>query len=165
MIEKIKKIGYAEKEELLNFLRHLISIPSPSCKEEKVAKLVEDVMKKSGYDEVVVDQIGNVFGRIGTGKSRILYDAHMDTVGIGNPDSWDFDPFRGKREGGIIYGRGAVDMKSGLASIVWAGRWIKMLGLEDDYTLVVSAVVQEEEGEGSAIGEAFTRSSDTVQYR
>ncbi|MCL5038188.1 MAG: YgeY family selenium metabolism-linked hydrolase [Chloroflexi bacterium] len=154
MIKKLEELAGQEREELIRFLRRLISLKSYSCHEEKVAEFVEKTMTAAGYDEVIVDQIGNVFGRIGTGKNRILYDAHMDTVGIGDPASWEFDPFQGKRKDGVIYGRGAVDMKSGLAAIVWAGRWIKMLGLEGDYTLVVAAVVQEEEGEGASIGEA-----------
>ena len=52
-------------------------------------------MKKVGFDEVVIDPQGNVMGFMGTGDKIIAFDAHIDTVGIGNIDNWKFDPYDG----------------------------------------------------------------------
>ena len=64
------------------------------------------------------------------------------------PANWTVDPFKGDERDGIIYGRGACDMKGALASIVYGGRIIKELGLEGDYTLWVVGSVQEEDCDG-----------------
>jgi putative selenium metabolism hydrolase len=92
--------------------------------------------------------MGNIIGRIGKGKHVIAMDAHVDTVDVGNPDNWKVDPFLGDERDGIIYGRGACDMKGPLASIVYGGKIIKDLHLEDDYTLYIVGSVQEEDCDG-----------------
>jgi putative selenium metabolism hydrolase len=75
-------------------------------------------------------------------------DAHVDTVGVGNADNWKFDPYGGCEDGGEIGGRGASDQEGGMASMVYAGRIIKDLGLSGDYTLAVVGSVQEEDCDG-----------------
>lgn len=52
-------------------------------------------MKKLDFDQVVIDPQGNVIGYMGTGDKIIAYDAHIDTVGIGNMENWEFDPYEG----------------------------------------------------------------------
>jgi putative selenium metabolism hydrolase len=92
--------------------------------------------------------MGNILGRIGSGPRVLALDGHVDTVDVGNPANWQVDPFKGAEQDGIIYGRGACDMKGALASIVYGGAIIKELGLEDDYTLYVVGSVQEEDCDG-----------------
>ena len=75
-------------------------------------------------------------------------DAHIDTVGVGNPANWHYDPFQGFEDEEIIVGRGASDQEGGMAAMVYAARIIKDLGLEDDYTLLVTGTVQEEDCDG-----------------
>lgn len=157
MNTRIKAIAEQEQGLIVRFLRDLIALPSYSGQEGDAAAFIARFMEESGYEQVVTDPIGNVHGRIGTGSKRILYDGHMDTVKVGERGQWSCDPFTGTHEVGRIYGRGASDMKTGLVSLIFAGRWIKKLGLEGDYTLVVSAVVEEEEAEGTAIGEAHRK--------
>ena len=77
-------------------------------------------------------------------------DAHTDTVGVGDPKEWAWDPYKGKVEDGFIYGRGACDQRAGMASMVYAGKIIKELGLVGDYTLWVVGSVQEEDCDGLA---------------
>jgi len=103
-----------------------------------------------GFDEIRIDAMGNVLGRIGSGKRVIMMDAHIDTVGIGDPKEWAWDPYKGKVEDGFIYGRGAGDQRAGMASMVYAGKMIKDLKLEGDYTLWVVGSVQEEDCDGLA---------------
>lgn len=139
------------EEELVTFLREFIAIPSISGREKEAADFLATGMDKLGFDEVFRDSMGNVAGRLGRGKIIILYDAHMDTVEAGDPAEWGFDPFKGKYEKGIVYGRGASDDKGCLATMVFAGKVIKELGLLDDFTLYVVGVVGEEIAEGRAI--------------
>ncbi len=63
-----------------------------------VGERIQEEMRKLGFDEVRFDSMGNTLGRIGSGPRILLYDSHIDTVGIGNPDEWDWDPFLGKVE-------------------------------------------------------------------
>lgn len=136
------------EKDVAQFLRDIVSIPSYSGKEKAVVERISEEMKKVGFDEVKVDGLGNVFGRIGNGKTKIAMDAHIDVVGVGDPTQWEHDPFKGKVEDGIIYGRGAGDQKAGMASMVYAGKIIKALGLEGDYTLYVVGSVMEEDCDG-----------------
>jgi putative selenium metabolism hydrolase len=75
-------------------------------------------------------------------------DAHIDTVGVGNIDNWAMNPYLGKETETEIYGRGASDQEGGMASMVYAGKIIKELGLDTDYTLLITGTVQEEDCDG-----------------
>jgi putative selenium metabolism hydrolase len=75
-------------------------------------------------------------------------DAHIDTVGVGNIKNWSFDPYQGMEDDELIGGRGASDQEGGMAAMVYAGRIIKDLGLQGDYTLLVTGTVQEEDCDG-----------------
>lgn len=130
------------------FLRDMIAIPSESCQEEKVVLRIKEEMEKVGFDKVEIDPMGNILGYIGHGKHVIAMDAHIDTVGIGNPENWKYDPYKGHEDDEIIIGRGSSDQEGGMASMVYAGKIIKELQLEDDYTLVVVGSVQEEDCDG-----------------
>jgi putative selenium metabolism hydrolase len=105
-------------------------------------------MRKAGFDAVRIDRMGNIIGRIGSGRTRILVDAHIDTVGIGDRSAWKWDPFNGKYENGVIYGRGATDQKLSMVSMVYAGKLIKELGLKGDYTYWAVGSCQEEDCDG-----------------
>jgi putative selenium metabolism hydrolase len=135
-------------EQSAKFLREIIAIPSTSCNEGPVIERIGNEMTDAGFDQVTVDPMGNLLGKIGTGKHLIAMDGHVDTVGIGNPANWKHDPFKGKQENGIIYGRGASDMKGAMAAMIYAGKMIKELNLEDDFTLYITGTVQEEDCDG-----------------
>ncbi|TDR75667.1 YgeY family selenium metabolism-linked hydrolase [Photobacterium lutimaris] len=136
------------KADMTRFLRDMIAIPSESCDEEKVVLRIKEEMEKVGFDKVEIDPMGNVLGWIGHGPHLIAMDAHIDTVGVGNMDNWDFDPYEGMEDDEVIGGRGASDQEGGMASMVYAGKIIKDLGLEDEYTLLVTGTVQEEDCDG-----------------
>jgi putative selenium metabolism hydrolase len=130
------------------FLREMIAIPSERCDEEKIILRIKEEMEKVGFDRVDIDPMGNILGYVGTGKTLIAMDAHIDTVGVGNPDNWEYDPYEGYEDESIIVGRGASDQEGGMAAMVYAGKIIKDLGLEDDYTFLVTGTVQEEDCDG-----------------
>ncbi len=133
------------REDMLNFLRDVCAIPSESCQEKEVILRIKKEMEKVGFDEVKIDGMGNILGRIGSGKHIIAMDAHIDTVGLGDKNEWKWDPYKGKLENGIFYARGASDQKAGMVSMVYAGKVIKDLNLQDDYTLWITGTVQEED--------------------
>lgn len=148
MQNRILAAARNNERKVVQFLRDLIAIKSLSSHEEEVVLRIKREMEAAGYDEVTIDPMGNILGRIGKGKHTIALDAHVDTVDVGDPANWTIDPFEGAEKDGVIYGRGACDMKGALASIVYGGKIIKDLGLEDDYTLYVVGSVQEEDCDG-----------------
>ena len=145
---KIKELAEGYKPQMTAFLRDMIRIPSESCDEEKVVRRIKEEMEKVGFDKVEIDPMGNVLGTIGQGRHVIAMDAHIDTVGVGNLDNWAFDPYEGYEDEETIGGRGTSDQEGGMASMVYAGKIIKDMGLEGDYTLVVVGSVQEEDCDG-----------------
>ncbi|HTU02277.1 MAG TPA: YgeY family selenium metabolism-linked hydrolase [Candidatus Sulfotelmatobacter sp.] len=136
------------KPAISRFLRELIALPSESCQEEEVIRRIQREMQAVGFDRVEIDPMGNVLGYIGHGPRLIAMDAHIDNVGVGNPANWKFDPFKGYEDNEVVGGRGASDQKGGMASLVYAGKLIKELGLTGDYTLLVTGTVQEEDCDG-----------------
>ena len=145
---KIKELSESYRPDMTRFLRDMIRLPSESCQEKAVVERIKEEMEKVGFDKVEIDPMGNVLGTIGNGKHMIAMDAHIDTVGVGNKDNWEFDPYEGYEDDEVIGGRGASDQEGGMASMVYAGKIIKDLELEGDYTLVVVGTVQEEDCDG-----------------
>ncbi len=143
-------LNQAEKyrPEISRFLRDMIAIPSESTQEELAILRIKVEMEKVGFDKIEIDEMGNIYGTIGHGSHVIAMDAHIDTVGVGNLENWNVDPYEGFEDDEIIMGRGASDQEGGMASMVYAGKIIKDLGLEGDYTLVVTGTVQEEDCDG-----------------
>ncbi len=136
------------KPQMSQFLRDMIAIPSESCQEKEVILRIKEEMLKVGFDRVDIDPMGNVLGYIGNGKHLIAMDAHIDTVGVGDINNWDVDPYKGKEEGDVIVGRGGSDQEGGMASMVYAGKIIKDMKLEGDFTFLVVGTVQEEDCDG-----------------
>lgn len=134
--------------DISKFLRDMISIPSESSHERDVIQRIKQEMEKVGFDRIEIDPMGNILGYIGHGSHIIAMDAHIDTVGVGNPNLWHYNPYEGYEDEEIIVGRGASDQEGGMASLVYAGKIIKDLKLEDDYTLIVTGTVQEEDCDG-----------------
>ncbi len=145
---KINELAKKYEPDMTKFLRDMIRIPSESCQEEQVILRIKEEMEKVGFDRVEIDPMGNVLGYIGNGKHLIAMDAHIDTVGVGNPETWEFDPYEGFEDDECIGGRGASDQEGGMASMVYGGKIIKDLGLVDDYTLLMVGSVQEEDCDG-----------------
>jgi putative selenium metabolism hydrolase len=138
----------AYKPEMSRFLRDMVAIPSESCDEEKVVLRIKEEMEKVGFDEVEIDGMGNILGTIGSGERVIAMDAHIDTVGIGDRSLWSFDPYEGMEDDEVIGGRGVSDQEGGMASMVYAGKIIKDLGLDKEYKLIITGTVMEEDCDG-----------------
>ena len=146
---KIKQAAEGYQADMTRFLRDLIRIPGESCDEKGHIERIAAEMRAVGFDRVEIDPQGNVLGYMGSGKTLIGFDAHIDTVGIGNRENWQFDPYEGYENEEEIGGRGASDQLGGIVSSVYGAKIMKDLGLlSDKYTVLVTGTVQEEDCDG-----------------
>ena len=146
---KIREKAEGYKADMTAFLRNIVKYPGESCDEKMHVKVIEDEMKKLGFDEVRTDDMGNIMGFMGKGEKLIAFDAHIDTVGIGNRDNWSFDPYEGFESDTEIGGRGTSDQLGGIVSSVYGAKIMKDLGLlNDKYRVMVVGTVQEEDCDG-----------------
>lgn len=148
LFQQINSLAAKYSEYTATNLSKLVKIKSTSMNEKEVQLELKRQMEEAGFDEVRIDGLGNVIGRIGNGKKVLAIDGHMDTVDVGNPENWIFDPFGGEIKDGFVHGRGTVDQKGGPAAAVTAGRIIKELGFDRDVTLLVVGSVMEEDCDG-----------------
>ena len=104
-------------ENALSFASDLIRIPSLSGKEREVAKRLWDEMEALGFEQMKVDEVGNVMGVIpGEGQAPpIMFNCHLDVVAEGDHSEWDYAPLGGDISGGFLHGRGSMDIKGPLA--------------------------------------------------
>jgi putative selenium metabolism hydrolase len=146
------RVSEGQAEALATFLQELVRIPSLSTQEGGVARRLADEMKQVGFQEVWTDRIGNVIGRIGPGHGpKLMLSGHMDTVDVGGTARWPTPPYEGMIKNGVLYGRGACDMKGGLAAMVHGAKALLDAGVQLGGDLYVVGVVQEEPCEGLAI--------------
>ncbi len=148
MDPEILKGARGLKKRVTKFLADIVATPSLSCQEGRVVKRMKKEMEKLGYDEVIVDGMGNLIGRIGNGPKIIAIDGHCDTVDVGDRANWNTDPFKPVIKDDILYGRGCADQKGGVAASIYAGALLKKLGVPPEITLYVVASVQEEDCDG-----------------
>lgn len=148
--DRIVREAKRHEKAMVSFLRDMIAIPSESAGEKKVIQRIRDEAKKTGaFDSIKIDPMGNLHLRIGKGKRLIAIDAHVDTVGVGRPEEWAHDPYKGKVAGGRVWGRGAGDQEGAIASMVYAGKIIKDLNLQSpDWSLLMTCTVMEEDCDG-----------------
>jgi len=147
------------REEIVELCRRLIQTPSPSGSEGEVAQILEEEMREKGFDEVYVDEMGNVVGVIkgSMGGLAVLFDGHMDTVPPGDLKNWSVDPYGAVIAEGCIHGRGASDMKGALASMLHAGALIKEFGIPIKKDVAFAFVVHEETYEGYGVANVIRR--------
>jgi putative selenium metabolism hydrolase len=99
-----------------------------------VGERAQAEMRKLGFTDIRFDSMGNTLGRIGDGPRILLYDSHIDTVGIGDPGEWQWDPFIGKTENGRFYGRGTCDEKGSTPGMIYGLAMAHNLGLLEGFT-------------------------------
>ncbi len=133
-VQEIKKRVQENRENIIQFMRDIVAIPSMDGQLKDVGDRIQAEMKKLGFDEARFDKMGNTVGRIGNGPKVIVFDSHIDTVGVGDPAEWEWDPFVGKVEDGILYARGACDEKGSTPGMIYGLAIARDLGLLDGYT-------------------------------
>ena len=134
LVEKVQQRTREQHDGIVRFMREICAIPSMNSLIGPVGERIQAEMRKFGFDEVRFDKMGNTIGRIGDGPKVIVYDSHIDTVGIGDRDEWEWDPFEGKVEDGVLYARGACDEKNSTPGFVYGLAMARDLGLLDGYT-------------------------------
>ena len=132
---EIKARVAQNKNEIIQFMRDICAIPSMDSLIGPVGERIQAEMRKLNYDEVRFDKMGNTLGRIGDGPKVLVYDSHIDTVGVGDRDDWEWDPFVGKIEDGKLFARGACDEKGSTPGMVYGLAIARDLGLLDGYTV------------------------------
>lgn len=143
--------------QLVNLLKDLISIPGESGQEKEKVFRIKKEMEIIGYDDIIIDDMGNIIGKLGSGRIILHYDAHIDTVGPGNLSEWKRNPYDPVVKTGRVYGRGASDQLSGAVSMVYAAYLIKKFNLFADFTLYVTGTCHEEACEGLCIKHIYEK--------
>ena len=126
---KIKEASQNYLPQMSKFLRDLIRIPGESSEEEGIIRRIAAEMEALGFCKVDIDPQGNVLGYMGSGGRIIAYDAHIDTVGLGELSNWTFDPYEGYENDEEIGGRGASDQLGGIVSAVYGAKIMKDFNL------------------------------------
>ena len=148
MQQQVMDLARDYRDDIVGFMRRLIQASSVSGRERAVVEVIRAEMERTGFDEITIDPLGNIIGRVGSGSTIIAMDAHIDTVDVGDPEQWTVPPFSGKVEGDWLYGRGAADQKGGMASMVYGMRIIRDLGLPENVSVYVVGSVLEEDCDG-----------------
>lgn len=128
--ERRRRVPEVDHDALLELTRQLVRIPSvyrpeDGLTEAPAAALVADRMRAFGWDpfvEEVAPGRPNVIAVVegGLPGPTLLFEGHTDVVTEGDPESWTHDPFGAEVVDGRLYGRGAADMKGGLAAMIHA---------------------------------------------
>lgn len=124
----------AQQDRIVQFMRDIVAIPSYESQIGPVGERIAEEMRGLGFDDIWFDRMGNIVGRIGSGPRVLVYDSHIDTVGVGDPEAWDWDPFVGKVEDGILFARGACDEKGSTPGMVYGLALARDLGLLEGWT-------------------------------
>ncbi len=144
LVNEISRRVAESEADIIQFLRDIVAIPSMDSDIEAVGQRIGEEMRRLGFDDVYVDKYGSIVGRIGDGDTILLYDSHIDTVGIGDPSQWQWDPFEGYvDENGVFFARGALDEKGSTPGMVYGMAIARDLGLLDGFTIYYLGNIEE----------------------
>lgn len=138
------------EEQSLDVLKDLVAIKSDNDNELKVASYLKDLLAKYDIEseiKIIRGNRANLVAEIGHGKPVLGISGHMDVVAAGNLDDWNSDPYQLTEKDGQLYGRGATDMKSGLAALIITMIELHHQGLPQKGTIRLMATMGEEVGE------------------
>jgi succinyl-diaminopimelate desuccinylase len=120
----------------LDIARALIACPSVTPAEAGALRYLEDVLSAAGFAVEIVSfespgsaKVDNLYARLGNSAPYLVFAGHTDVVPPGDASKWRFDPFSGEIADGMVWGRGACDMKGGVAAAVAAAlRYVASAG-------------------------------------
>lgn len=149
-------LAHLDVPALESFLQELVRTPSvflpgvPGANEEAAARLVFEQLRAWGWQprwEPVAPGRPNVVADLAGSRGPgplLLLEGHTDVVTPGDPTAWSDDPFSGRVAGRRLFGRGACDMKGGLAAMLFAARALQLAGAPFAGTLRLLVPVDEE---------------------
>ena len=129
-------------------LSAIIQVPAFSGTEKERIQLLEGLCREAGMEDLRIDGLGSLIGRVGKGSKNLVFDAHIDTVAAGDESQWKSPPFSGKIADGLVHGRGATDQLGGAAAMISAARILRDLSYQGDFSLWFSFTVLEEDCDG-----------------
>lgn len=147
-VSKVMELATQGTDNVVRFLQELIAVPSMSGQEEEVVERVGVLMREVGIRQVRVDRLGNILGTLGSGSKVLAFDAHLDTVDVGDLDAWEIKPFEAAAKDGFVFGRGASDQKGGMAAMMLAASIWRTIGLPDGMTVLLVGSIMEEDSDG-----------------
>ncbi len=143
----LRALAQAHQADLVNFTQRLVQTPSLPGHEGRLASLCAAEMRQLDFDEVTVDDVGNVVGWVkGDQGPTLMFNGHMDHVDPGPAAGWPYPPYSGDVAADELWGRGSVDMKGPLAAMIYAAGLAKRYALPLPGDLIVAGVVMEETG-------------------
>ena len=146
--QRIKELSEQHREYTAQLLSKMIRVPGFSGREKERCELIVELCKEAGFDEVRIDGLGSVVGRVGHGPKKLAFDAHIDTVEIGDRSQWVKEPHSGEIADGLVYGLGSSDQLGGAAAMIASGRMLKELGYAGEYSVYYTFTVMEEDCDG-----------------
>jgi succinyl-diaminopimelate desuccinylase len=161
-VGRLHELGRVQENRLVAFAQRLIQTRSLPGEEGDAARLVRSEMQSLGYDDTWIDEVGNVVGVIrGTGEgSSLMFNTHLDHVDVGDVSGWQFPPYEAKIADGVLWGRGAVDIKGPTAAQVYGVALLKQAGVTLPGDVYVAGAVQEEVGGLGSLELARTTRTD-----
>jgi putative selenium metabolism hydrolase len=129
-------------------LSAMIQVPAFSGTEKERIQLIKRLCQEAGMEDLRIDGLGSLIGRVGKGSKNLVFDAHIDTVGVGDESQWKSPVFSGRIADGLVHGRGATDQLGGAAAMISAARILKDLAYSGDFSVWFSFTVLEEDCDG-----------------
>ena len=126
----------------------MVKVPGFSGTEGNRIQAIRKLCEEAGMEDLRVDGLGSLLGRVGKGSKKLVFDAHIDTVGVGDPAQWKTPPHSGIVADGLVYGRGSTDQLGGAASMISAARILKDMAYSGDYSVWFAFTVLEEDCDG-----------------
>ena len=126
----------------------MIQVPGYSTTEKERVQLLKRLCEEAGMEDVHIDGLGSLLGRVGNGPKKLVFDAHIDTVGVGDPSQWKTPPHSGIVKDGLVHGRGATDQLGGAASMITAARILKESNYSGQFSVWFAFTVLEEDCDG-----------------
>jgi putative selenium metabolism hydrolase len=148
--EQVLNLSERYRDYTAELLSKMVQVPGFSGREKERCELIVKLCQEAGFDEVYIDGLGSVVGRVGNGPKKLAFDAHIDTVEIGDRSQWKFEPHSGEIKDGLVYGLGTSDQLGGAASMITAGKILKELNYNGEYSIYFTFTVMEEDCDGIA---------------